>query len=500
MKVIGGLVVALLAAVGIVVALGGQPASGQDGKKVVLNIGMPQGIDNMNPCAASPWPRSRPGTCSTRRSRTRRPRTSRRRPGSPSPGRAPRTASSGPTSCGPDLKWSDGQPLTAEDVAYTINRSREEAWLNHSVGHRRTSRPRRPSPTTLEVTSSVVDPKLPTLDVYIVPKHVCEKYDAKAITKYNGQTDVGLRPVHARRVQEGPVRALRGQPELLRRQAGDRRGRVPRVQQRATRWSRRSRAARSTSSRPRPRPAFLGLREDPEFVTVEGAQGGFDEFAINGGDGLKKGHPALDGPEGARGDRPRDRQADDRRPRAARARQARLRHQPVGQPGVDPGDPRGPALRLRPRQGATRSSTTPATRTPTATACARCPAAAQPLKHALRRALGEHRVSAPIAEFITGWLKEIGIATTQKTYDDGQLTELIGKGDYDMFVWGWTPVRRPGHDAVVLHVRPGRQDPDDPTNYYNDASLCDPEYDKLYKQQKVERDPAKRDGASSTRC
>ena len=35
-------------------------------------------------------------------------------------------------------------------------------------------------------------------------------------------------------------------------------------------------------------------------------------------------------------------------------------------------------------------------------------------------------------------------------------------------------------------------DPDDPTNYYNDANYCDPEYDKLYEQQKVELDPEKR--------
>ena len=35
-------------------------------------------------------------------------------------------------------------------------------------------------------------------------------------------------------------------------------------------------------------------------------------------------------------------------------------------------------------------------------------------------------------------------------------------------------------------------DPEDPTNYYNDANYCDPEYDKLYEQQKVELDPEKR--------
>jgi peptide/nickel transport system substrate-binding protein len=35
-------------------------------------------------------------------------------------------------------------------------------------------------------------------------------------------------------------------------------------------------------------------------------------------------------------------------------------------------------------------------------------------------------------------------------------------------------------------------DPKDPTNYYNDANYCDPEYDKLYEQQKVELNDAKR--------
>ena len=66
------------------------------------------------------------------------------------------------------------------------------------------------------------------------------------------------------------------------------------------------------------------------------------------------------------------------------------------------------------------------------------PGGGQPLnfRYAAR---SEGDAGAPTAEFITGWLKEIGIDTTVKVYDDGRLTELIGKGDYDMFAWGWTP-------------------------------------------------------------
>ena len=31
------------------------------------------------------------------------------------------------------LKWSDGEPLTADDIAWTINTSRDEEWINHSA-------------------------------------------------------------------------------------------------------------------------------------------------------------------------------------------------------------------------------------------------------------------------------------------------------------------------------------------------------------------------------
>ena len=104
----------------------------------------------------------------------------------------------------------------------------------------------------------------------------------------------------------------------------------------------------------------------------------------------------------------------------------------------------------------------------------------------------EGQISPAVAEFFTGWLKDIGIATTRKTYDDSQLTVQIGKGDYDMFSWGWTPFVDP--DQMLSYFTCGQvaSDPEDPTNYYNDANWCSPEYDKLYKQQNVELDPEKR--------
>ena len=51
----------------------------------------------------------------------------------------------------------------------------------------------------------------------------------------------------------------------------------------------------------------------------------------------------------------------------------------------------------------------------------------------------ESEIAVPISEFVSGWMEDIGIGTRIKGYDDSQLTEVVGKGEYEMFVWGWTP-------------------------------------------------------------
>ncbi len=111
------------------------------------------------------------------------------------------------------------------------------------------------------------------------------------------------------------------------------------------------------------------------------------------------------------------------------------------------------------------------------------------LRYALR---SESENSKPYAEFITGWLEQIGISTTLSTYDDGQLIEVAGKGDFDLYVWGWTPFVDP--DPLLSYFKCDQisVDESDFSNYYNDTGLCDPEYDALYKQQNTELDPEAR--------
>ena len=91
-----------------------------------------------------------------------------------------------------DMKWSDGEPMTADDVVYTITRAVEEGWVNH------TSTLANITATvidaqTVEVVSAVPDPKLPGLGVYILPKHIYEKISTEDLPNYPADDNVSGR-------------------------------------------------------------------------------------------------------------------------------------------------------------------------------------------------------------------------------------------------------------------------------------------------------------------
>jgi len=389
----------------------------------------------------------------------------------------------------PDLKWSDGKPLTAEDVAWTINTSRDEEWINHSattVNLDATAK----DDTTLVVKSKVPDPKLPTLDVYILPKHVWGKLSTDERAKYDGQDGVGSGPFVLEKFEKGQFARFKANPNFWGGKPA-----VDKVVLRKFNNPDAEVAALKTgeldAAQDLPGAAYDQLANDPNIQTVEGYQGSMTEVAVNGGDGLKKPHPAL---------------LDER------VRQA-IAHAIDKQTIVDR------VLNGHGKVAQTLSTSPDTSWTPDIPAdqvydfdldkarqiledagykdtdgdgVREMPGGGKPLNFTYYvRSDGE---TAPeISEFVTGWLKEIGIATTKKTADDTQLTTIIGKGDYDMFAWGWTPFVDPDPMLSYFTCDQVSSDPDDPSNYYNDANYCDPEYDKLYEQQKVELDRDKRE-------
>ena len=139
-----------------------------------------------------------------------------------------------------------------------------------------------------------------------------------------------------------------------------------------------------------------------------------------------------------------------------------------------------------------RSSTTRATRTPNGDGIREMPGGGQAAQFPLRRALR-------VADIATDRRVHHRLAQGHRDRhhpedrtSDGQLTELDRQGRLRPVRLGLDPVRRPRPDDVVLHVRPGQLTTRRTRRTTTTTRALRPEYDKLYKQQKTELDPAKR--------
>jgi peptide/nickel transport system substrate-binding protein len=483
---------ALAGAFALALVLAGLVAAGaqgqDDGKQVVFDVGDPQGIDSMSPligvtaAAYEAW-NIQYATLTDKAAKDF----------SVIPGLAESWEGSddGLTwtyKLRPNMKWSDGKPLTAEDIAWTVNTSREEEWFNHfAVTQNLTAKAL--DDTTVEIKSSVPDPKLPVMDVYILPKHIWGKMSADEREKYEGTDGVGSGPFVLEEFKKGQFTRFKANPNYWRGKPA-----VDKVVLRKFNNPDAMVAALKTgeldAAEDIPTSGFNTLKKDDNIVTVEGYQGAMGEIAINGGDGLKKPHPALLDPKV----REAIGHAIDRETIVNRALEGlgtptqTLSTSPDPEWTPDIADGVLPTFDLDRANAILDEAGYEDT---DGDGIREMPGGGEPLN--FRYMVRSDSVNAqPIAEFFTDWLKEIGIGTTRKVVDDSQLTEIIGKGDYDMFFWGWVPFVDPDTMLSYFTCDQIADDPDNPTDYYNDANYCDPGYDKLYKQQKVELDDQKR--------
>jgi peptide/nickel transport system substrate-binding protein len=483
---------ALAVAFALALVLAGLVAAGaqgqDDGKQLVFDVGDPQGIDSMSPligvtaAAYEAW-NIQYATLTDKAAKDF----------STIPGLAESWEGSddGLTwtyKLRPNMKWSDGKPLTAEDIAWTVNTSRKEEWLNHySVTQNLTAKAL--DDTTVEIKSSVPDPKLPTMDVYILPKHIWGKMDAAAREKYEGEDPVGSGPFVLEKFEKGQFARFNANPNYWGGEPA-----VDKVVLRKFNNPDAMVAALKTgeldAAEDIPTSGFNNLKQDENIVTVEGYQGAMGEIAINGGDGLKKPHPALLDPKV----REAIGHAIDKQTIVNRALEGlgtpaqTLSTSPDPKWSPDIADGVLPTFDLDRANAILDEAGYEDT---DGDGIREMPGGGEPLN--FRYMVRSDSVNAqPIAEFFTGWLEEIGIGTTRKVVDDSQLTEIIGKGDYDMFFWGWVPFVDPDTMLSYFTCDQIADDPDNPTDYYNDANYCDPGYDKLYEQQKVELDDQKR--------
>jgi peptide/nickel transport system substrate-binding protein len=385
------------------------------------------------------------------------------------------------------LTWSDGEPLTADDIAWTINTSRDQEWINHAattVNLDATAIDDR----TVQIVSSVPDPKLPTMDVYIVPRHIWETPSEGEIDTYDALDGVGSGPFTLQEWKAGQSWTMIANPNYW--------GGEPAIDQVVFRIFTNPDAMVAALQEGEidaahliPSASFEELQDDPDIEAVAGRQGGFTELAMNGMAGeIGDGHPAL--------------QDLNVRHAIAHAIDRDVMFDRVviglGEKGVglsvsaDPVwkadipvdeqynyDPEE-AMRLL-DEGGYVDTNGDGTR--------EMPGGGEELvfRYAER---SESEQGPAIRDFITGFLTEVGIGTEVSVFDDTQLTDVIASGEYDLFSWGWTPFVDP--DPMLSYFTCAQVTTDIESVGYNDANWCDPRYDELYEQQKVELDRDKR--------
>ena len=398
----------------------------------------------------------------------------------------------------PDLLWSDGTPLTANDVVYTFNRILEGRYEQRNYGNyvRNITSVTAPDDRTVVMTTKVPSPIMERLAVYILPEHVWSAIDGKAVRSFanepaEGETLVGSGPFLVVERRTGQfIRMVandnyyKGRPnvdELVFRVYNN-----PDALGQALIKGEIDFASGLTAD------VFSTLEGQEGITTYAGSYSGFNELAFNMGAALVDGTPIGDG----------NPHLQDQQVRLA------IAHSIDRQQMVD---------RILDGYGTPGSSIIPPTYTTlhvdpgTQTYD---PALANQILDDAGYAMGPDGVrigpdgepmiyrlfvrsdsdsSVKSGEYFKSYMAAIGIQADIKPVDENALFEIIGRGEFDMFEWGW--VVEPDPDYQLSTFTCGKRSYEDGGEIYADLSdsfFCSEEYDALYAAQSEETDQAAR--------
>jgi len=382
------------------------------------------------------------------------------------------------------LTWSDGEPLTAEDVAWNINTGRDQGWDNmvSTVGNIEATAE---DEITVRLVSSVPDPKLPTMDVYLVPQHIWEPIatDYDAATQYAADDGVGSGPFVITEFTPGQSVVMAVNPSYWGWE-----GEEPPYDQVIFRLFENPDAMVAAlqqgeidAAQGFPASSWDALEADANIEVVAGQQGGFDEIAINGGAAEGQPHPALLDVEVRRAiahaiDRPAV--IEDLWFGLASPLETLS---PSADPKWIPEIPEENQLAYDPERanqildevGYMDSDGDGIREMPDGTPIV--------IRHAVNT---DGDLAGSIGDLMVGWMEEIGIGVELEAYDQDALFGVIVDGTYDTFYWGWVPFVDP--DPMLSYFTEAE------IGNYNDANWFDPAYDALYTEQNQEVDPDRR--------
>jgi peptide/nickel transport system substrate-binding protein len=390
----------------------------------------------------------------------------------------------------PDMKWSDGVPMTAADAAYTFNRIINGKYEQTNYGNyvANITKADAPNATTLVLHVSRPTPNMTHLAVYILPEHIWKNVSEAQVQSYKnepapGQTIVGGGPfVLAQRVVGQYIRMVRN-PNYY--------GTMPKINEVDFRIYSNGDAegqalkkgeidfADSLESN-----VFNSLKNVPGITTVPAIYSGFDELAFNTGAALYTGKPIGTGSPLLKDVRLRQAiaWAIDRPTIVQRVLGG------LGSPGstiippiyanqhLDPPD----AVGYNPTKAGQMLDAAGYKMGPNNI---RVSANGTPL---VFRLFG--RTNSPdsmkAVQYIQGYLAAVGIKANITNISEDALTQRIGEGDYDMFEWGWVVEPDPNYQlSTFTCANRSYMSGGSITANLSDSFYCNPTYDALFAKQ-----------------
>ncbi len=399
------------------------------------------------------------------------------------------------------VTFSDGEPMTADDVAYTFNRvmDGEVEQTNYGSYVASIKSVEATDDYTVVMTLKKPTPIMEQLSVPILPEHIWSEIDDDEVRDYANEPGsdppggVGTGPFVLEESREGQFYRFSTNEDYW--------GKVPSIDGVEFRLYRNTDAMVQALKN-----GEIDFADDIDplpFAALEGEENiearssvyfGWNYLVMNGGaqlvDGTEigNGHPSLQDPEV----RLAIHHAVDKDVLVDRALDGR------GSPGTtiipplypehaEPDDPitfdPDEANRILDEAGYERGPDGIRT----------MPDGSDPLVYQLY-ARNNSEASKTTIQFLQGWLEDIGIDSNVDTVSESRLYEIAGEGTFDMYEWGWSTEPDPDYQLSTFTCGQFSYEVANGTIYagLNDAFWCDPEYDRLYKEQSTELDPERR--------
>lgn len=386
------------------------------------------------------------------------------------------------------VKWSDGVPLTAADVAYTFNRDIHGAaeradslsYIQNITSVKQTGE------YTVQMTVSKPTPGMAELIVPILPEHIWKHVSEKQVTTFTNSDPVGSGPFIVTKFSENQSISLKANPHYW----GGKPGISSLVFQYYANPSAEAFALRNGSidfAEDLPNQLYKSLAGAKGITLNDAPSGNWDELAFNNGAATVSGHPIGNG-------NPALLDINVRHAISYSLDLPKLVSRVLlgyGTPGTTVIPPIYAQFHYNP---------------PASISYGYAPAKARAIltadgwkpgpggfryKNGKELALrlfirSQSPTETQAAPYIKSWLNAIGIKVSTSFMSDDQLTQVIGNGDYDMFVWGWGVEPNPNFQLSVFtcgqrstgsngHYTPG----------WSDSFYCNKSYDQMYNEQQT---------------